>query len=86
MVTEMKEMLNAACNHSPMSQASVYYWYNELKSDRKSAELMGRPGAPTTVLTEQIINTSATTVLKDYVTVCVLDGFYVYSCHNKKKC
>ncbi len=36
-----------------MSQASVYRWYNDFKSSRKSAELVVGPDVLTTVLTEQ---------------------------------
>ncbi len=35
---ETKEMLYAAYNETVMSQASIYRWYNKLKSDRKSVE------------------------------------------------
>ncbi len=59
MLTEAKEMLHAAYCESGMSQASVYHWYNEFKSDRKSVKLIGGPGRPTTVLTKQTVNTSA---------------------------
>ncbi len=31
MVTEIKEMLDAAYNESAMSQASIYHWYNDFK-------------------------------------------------------
>ncbi len=34
MITEMKEMLNAANNESVMSQAGVYHWYNEFTEVR----------------------------------------------------
>ncbi len=47
-------MLNGGYNESAMSQASIYRWY-EFKTSRKSAELMSRPSAPRTVLTEQTI-------------------------------
>ncbi len=46
-------MLDAAYDESVMSQASVYRSYNETKRSRKSANLMSRPGAPTTVLTKR---------------------------------
>ncbi len=43
--------------------ASVYHWYNKFKRGWKSVELMGGPGAPTTVLTKQTFNTGATVIL-----------------------
>ncbi len=52
MVTEGKEMLNATYE-STVPQANVYCWYNELKDERKSVELIGRPSAPTTALNKQ---------------------------------
>ncbi len=51
-VVEMKEILDAAYE-SAMSHASVYCWYKDFKSSRKSVELMGEPSAFMTVLTEQ---------------------------------
>ncbi len=50
-VTEMKEMSDAAYTKLATSQGCIYHRY-EFKSGRKSAELMDRPGAPMTVLTE----------------------------------
>ncbi len=44
-------MLDAVYNKSVMSQAGACHWY-EFKSSRKKAELMGRPDAPKTMLTE----------------------------------
>ncbi len=46
MDTEMKEMLDAVCKKSVVSQASIYHRHNEFKSGRKSAKLMGEPGTP----------------------------------------
>ncbi len=56
----MKEMLDSAYSESVVSLTSVYRCYNELKSGRKSVELMGGPGTPTTLLTKLTINTRAT--------------------------
>ncbi len=53
MVTEMKEMLDAAYNESAMSQPCVYCWHNEFKNGRKCEELMGGLSTPMTALTEQ---------------------------------
>ncbi len=64
MVIETKEMLDAACNES-VSQASIYRWYYEFKSGRKSEELIGEPGTPTAVLTKQTVNPAATMILDD---------------------
>ncbi len=52
LVTEIKAMLDAADTESAMSRTFVYHWYEEFKSSKKSAELMGGPGATMTVLTE----------------------------------
>ncbi len=51
MVTEMKEILDTVYNESTL--ARVYHCYNEFKSGRKSAELMGGSDTPTTALTKQ---------------------------------
>ncbi len=56
MVREMKEMLDAVYSESAMSQGSVYRWYNKFKSCRKSAEFIGEPDTPTTVLTKQSVH------------------------------
>ncbi len=45
MVTDMKKTLDAAYNESAMSQARVYWWYNEFKNGRKSVELIDGQGA-----------------------------------------
>ncbi len=65
MITEIKEMLDAAYNESDISQASIYRWFNEFKSSSNSLELMGGLGTPTTVLAEQTINIGATMILDD---------------------
>ncbi len=56
--------LHLFCDLWPQSgnypQASVYRWYNEFKSGRKSTELMSGPGTPTMGLTKKIINTGKT--------------------------
>ncbi len=52
MEKDTKEISDAVYE-SDLSQASIHHWYDEFKSGRKSAELMGRPGTPTTVLTKQ---------------------------------
>ncbi len=54
MHAHMHWILDAAYNKSIMSQASVYHWYNKLKSGRKSAVLTGGPDTPRTALTEQL--------------------------------
>ncbi len=43
-------MLSAAYDELVVSQASVYYRYDEFKSGEKSVELMNGPGAPMTTL------------------------------------
>ncbi len=52
MVTETKDMLDAAFNESTISQTNTYHWYNEFKNDWNDATLMGGSGTPTTVLTK----------------------------------
>ncbi len=69
-------MLDIDNNKSAMSRASVYCWYNEFKSDRKSVELIGRRIIPTTALLKHTINTSATMILDDsHLTVRKLASF-----------
>ncbi len=56
-------MLDADYNESAVTQAGLYLWYSEFISGKKSVELMGQLGAPTTALTKQTINTGETMIL-----------------------
>ncbi len=64
-ITEMNEILDAAYNESAISQARIYHWYSKFKSGRKSVDLIMGRKPPTSALTKQTINISATMIFDD---------------------